>query len=87
MNNIVKQDNMMLSSLKKNASFTTSYAEVGQDFVNQIHEMDNKRLNKLKYDLAQQYYDNKDFSSVLHIQMQNKRFIQEKINEIERVET
>lgn len=64
MNNAVKEDNMMLTSLKKNASFTASSTQDGQNFINQIHEMDSRRLSKLKNDLSQQFMDNKDFSSV-----------------------
>lgn len=64
MNNAVKEDNLMLTSLKKNASFTASNMHDGQNFINQIHEMDGKRLSKLKNDLSQQFMDNKDFSTV-----------------------
>lgn len=64
MNNAVKEDNLMLTTLKKNASFTASSTHDGQNFINQIHEMDSKRLSKLKNDLSQQFMDNKDFSTV-----------------------
>lgn len=64
MNNAVKEDNLMLTSLKKNASFTSSSTQDGQNFINQIHEMDSKRLSKLKNDLSQQFMDNKGFSTV-----------------------
>ncbi len=64
MNTALKEDNKMLSTFKKNASFTANYAEDGQNFIQQIHELDSKRLDRLKNDLTQQFYDNKDYSTV-----------------------
>lgn len=31
------EDNKMMSTLKKNASFSTNYAEEGNNFIQQIH--------------------------------------------------
>lgn len=64
MNNAVKEDNLMLTSLKKNASFSAASTHDGHNFINQIHEMDSNRLSKLKNDLSQQFIDNKDYSTV-----------------------
>ena len=65
MNTALMEDNKMLSTFKKNASFTANYAEDGNNFIQQIHQFDSKRLDKLKNDLTQQYYDNKDYSTVI----------------------
>lgn len=88
MNHALAEDNKMLSTFKKNASFVNSHAEQGgSNFIQQIHEVDAKRLDKLKNDLTQQYYDNKDFTSVICYPIKNKKMIEERIKEIERVES
>jgi hypothetical protein len=62
-NKSIKDDNIMLTTLKKNASFSAP-ADHAPDFVTQIHELDGKRMARLRSDQEQQFSENKDFTSV-----------------------
>jgi hypothetical protein len=56
-NQAVQQDNMTLSVLKQHSPIPKTYAEEGASFISNIHEMDSKRLMRLKADLEQQAND------------------------------
>jgi hypothetical protein len=46
---------MMLTTLKKNASFSVTPKERTPDFISQIHELDGKRIARLKAEQEQQF--------------------------------
>ena len=54
MNKSLQKDNMMLSTMKQTMQMPHTYAEEGPSFIQDIHQMDNHRLNRLKQDLHQQ---------------------------------
>lgn len=65
MNQAVKDENMTMTTLKKNASFSVTPKECTPDFISQIHESDGKRMARLKVEQEQQLIYNKDYTSVL----------------------
>lgn len=60
----MKEDNMILSDLKKYSISQINPKEQGESFVNQIHQLDGQRSNKLKEKQTQQYLQNKSFINV-----------------------
>lgn len=68
----------MLSTLKKNASFTAAPPDPAPDFITHIHELDGQRLSKLRSGLEQQFHENKDFT-------QGRRGLEERAREVERL--
>ena len=54
MNKCLQEDNKMLSTMKKTRQVPHTYAEEGESFVQDIGNMDNQRLQKLKRDLHEQ---------------------------------
>lgn len=61
LNNALRQDNLTLTSIKKNASFTAS-PDPAPNFISQIHELDGQRVAKLKNERGQQQLENRDFT-------------------------
>lgn len=57
----------MLSTIKRFAAPNNNQDTEGINFINQIHEIDSKRLAKLKQDLMQQYSENRNFTTVFYI--------------------
>jgi hypothetical protein len=55
---------MMLTTFKKNITVPPTYAEDGKSFLNDIHEHDNKRLDKIKNNLYAQASEQHYQSSV-----------------------
>ena len=57
----------MLSTIKRFSAPNNNQDAEGINFINQIHEIDSKRLTKIKQDLIQQYSENKNVTTVIDV--------------------